>query len=1775
MPSAHVAALLAAGWHAPTSADASRLSTESAREQDYGGVAGAAKATAYGLARGATLGLSDIAFRAGGASAEHLRGLQEHNPIASTVGEVGGALLPALAAPGSLLARTPTGIASGIGRAITESAGHSVLKEAGAAALGAGVEGALQGGGQYLSQVALEDKPLSAEGFVGAMGHGALFAAPVGGGLALAGAALQRARSLFPKSQVSAAAAQGVQHEANGALGQAVADGDRMAEEVRRRVAITDSKIGMAEAGEGVTRRMFGAADPQAMGDQITGGVDRAQMTNALRKYDASKAQLSDWIREEADPALESALTGIATPDVGQPGGRIEKVPGKFGEPELAQGTPITPDNRALMDALDVRSRQLEPTAVGKRPAAVAGEPSLDDLLRGTKEQIDSGKSLGEVAGLPKAAGPAAQPIDQMSKSQLDEFQSALDDKINAAADGDPGRQALYDQWDQAVARRRVLDGEAPPTPTPPPKSAVADHVEAMDAPAFDRFKSEFAATLTPEERDAALAYSGGSHASINRPLRTGDRELSERNAKVVDRLDSMLGHASTPHDMTVIRGEQSDRTLARFRAMKPGEVYTDKGYLSTTVASRMPREFEGNVEMRISVPAGSKAAPIPALKSGERELLLPRNQRYRLDSSTYDEAQKKLVVHVTALGDEAAHAAPAANSLESLLAGTKAKLDEGQSLGEIASGSKLRKDYVTSKELEVGKPLTEGPLATASAKAPTVGAERIEVRRHGLPSERKMEVIRYHDGVAGEPQILPAEEARDIAEKSMPPGYRPNTIETFRDHVVDHGVPRTPGEIRENAVYIVRPSELVERGILGNKIRPNDLASVRQGFAEGKSFKMIEIDMAPNGEMWVVDGNHRLQASAATDRPMAVRFRASDDVRSAVRRPGDFEDPDIDLTPRLRAELPQPTQASDAAQAKSAVPEYAAVHAHETKLDAELEQTLPASAIAERGYYEPPGGHNDAVRTANAKKAIAEGQREAIKLNVTPSGKITVTNGRHRLKAAIEADAPIKVKWSTGYEPNAELDVFRGGMKATEATTAPYDPGADLEALLAKHVAERDGGQVMASKGGFPATPKGEIEQFPTGEAPLDSSYEFSVKHQHLGDTPLKLSVGTKPPQFGGSGKVFVKVERVLSDGEIVTLADAELRHRANGDLYPDSVHVEDTFHRLGIGTRMYEAAEEASGGKLIPSNNQTEMGKAFSAKFRGARDAAADAASRSAAVDGSLEDLLRGTKQKLDEGVEFKDISPADRTSHFDIKSSDLEFDPASRTYRDKAGASNPLGYRQAPEVVREPGLEQAMRDADAAHAAPRSTTPDLDSLLASGPQPAQATSIGKRPLGVVPPASNENIGKTIVDRGLRAEMKTVSDDFKIEQILAKHVGKNVDMGPSLAKAAKAIGDHEMAIADLVEILGPDAPPAAVANAKALRQATTAQADAVAAGTAKAAEGLADKAGVKGALSAVGDIGAAMEVLHALGVNTPDLSQIPVIGPVLSLYFKAKAVMGVLGRKGGSIGRSIEGTVAARSAETRNRIAIATGQVLEGAAKGARKASMMSAGPAVTLANKLFPGGDNPKSKDPRVLYEARMDELSRAQAPGAIAHAVADRIQTADPHLQDAIAEQVERGLKFLDGKAPKQTVMPGMLPSDGHWKPSRSALEQWGKYVAAVNNPAGVLEDLAKGHVTLEGAETLRVVYPRLFAEAQRKLLELAPTFQRTLPYARRVAISIMYQVPVDGTMDPSHVQYLQPPPPAQPMGGMGPPAGAPPAPAIVGPLNLGQQTMTSLDRRAGV
>lgn len=206
--------------------DTPELAAERARQRTYGSAGAQVAAGAAGVARGATLGLSDAAAAgvdalAGTDITGDLNALREVNPGLSALGEVGGAVAPLLftgggsalargAVEGAALANEARGGASVLGSLLragsaparlaeglamgTEARTLAALGTEGSAALlprvlgraasmGAGgtVEGAALGVQQSITEAALGDAPLTAEQVIANVGLNALLGGATGG----------------------------------------------------------------------------------------------------------------------------------------------------------------------------------------------------------------------------------------------------------------------------------------------------------------------------------------------------------------------------------------------------------------------------------------------------------------------------------------------------------------------------------------------------------------------------------------------------------------------------------------------------------------------------------------------------------------------------------------------------------------------------------------------------------------------------------------------------------------------------------------------------------------------------------------------------------------------------------------------------------------------------------------------------------------------------------------------------------------------------------------------------------------------------------------------------------------------------------------------------------------------------------------------------------------------------------------------------------------------------------------------------------------------------------------------------------------------------------------------------------------------------------------------------------------------------------------------------------------------------------------------------------
>lgn len=140
----------------------------------------------------------------------------------------------------------------------------------------------------------------------------------------------------------------------------------------------------------------------------------------------------------------------------------------------------------------------------------------------------------------------------------------------------------------------------------------------------------------------------------------------------------------------------------------------------------------------------------------------------------------------------------------------------------------------------------------------------------------------------------------------------------------------------------------------------------------------------------------------------------------------------------------------------------------------------------------------------------------------------------------------------------------------------------------------------------------------------------------------------------------------------------------------------------------------------------------------------------------------------------------------------------------------------------------------------------------------------------------------------------------------------------------------------------------------------------------------------------------------------------------------------------------------------------------------------------------------------------------------------------LATAAPETTAAVHQTAIRGAQFLDARLPPQArprsgVMAHMLPPQVVPDTERM---KWMRYAEAVEDPSSVLEDLEAGTLTPEGVEALREVYPAMYRELTRQVMEQIADLDEPPPYEERVEMSLLLGMPLDPSMEPAFVTAMQ-------------------------------------------
>lgn len=207
-----------------------------------------------------------------------------------------------------------------------------------------------------------------------------------------------------------------------------------------------------------------------------------------------------------------------------------------------------------------------------------------------------------------------------------------------------------------------------------------------------------------------------------------------------------------------------------------------------------------------------------------------------------------------------------------------------------------------------------------------------------------------------------------------------------------------------------------------------------------------------------------------------------------------------------------------------------------------------------------------------------------------------------------------------------------------------------------------------------------------------------------------------------------------------------------------------------------------------------------------------------------------------------------------------------------------------------------------------------------------------------------------------------------------------------------------------------------------------------------------------------------------------------------------------------------------------------------------GKLAASTLPQAPITVLGNITFgdrsAGKVTPRKGESKTMRVYRQRELELrdtvANLP-AFRQRASDRlaaVKAANAALHAEIVDGAVRRALFLHSKLPSSPAVGGPVGGYDKFQPSLSSVAKFARYAAATENPESILESMKRGTLTPEEAETMRVVYPQMFAKVQEFILDNVATLQEDLPYQKRVQLSILFRVPADTTMSPAFVQRMQ-------------------------------------------
>ena len=172
------------------------------------------------------------------------------------------------------------------------------------------------------------------------------------------------------------------------------------------------------------------------------------------------------------------------------------------------------------------------------------------------------------------------------------------------------------------------------------------------------------------------------------------------------------------------------------------------------------------------------------------------------------------------------------------------------------------------------------------------------------------------------------------------------------------------------------------------------------------------------------------------------------------------------------------------------------------------------------------------------------------------------------------------------------------------------------------------------------------------------------------------------------------------------------------------------------------------------------------------------------------------------------------------------------------------------------------------------------------------------------------------------------------------------------------------------------------------------------------------------------------------------------------------------------------------------------------------------------------------------PEQYGELRSSLMGRFQDKTKLSEQVASSgLYETHPNIAKALYQRAQAANDFLASKLPPAIDRPSLTGPHSAFPPENER-RKFEKYLNAVKNPLGVLDDLRDGRVSPESVETLKTVYPGIYGEVKAQLTvaaagKVSKQKQKSeVPYDRKIALGLLFGTALDPTATPEYVAAMR-------------------------------------------